>query len=102
MVLHYGKLRTQLKPAVTLDFEALQAAGDARPVTSEVLESWRAKDPYGLLSSSSHIALQVQLVQISLKQYWGVYRYREDLRGCRAGAVLGLGGCELQAAVPGI
>jgi hypothetical protein len=36
---------------------ALRAAGDARPGPSEVLESWRAKDPYGLLSSSSHILL---------------------------------------------
>lgn len=34
---------------------ALQAVGEANPVTSEVFESWRAKDPYGLLSSSSHM-----------------------------------------------
>jgi hypothetical protein len=33
----------------------LRAAGEARPGMSEALESWRAKEPYGLLSSSSHI-----------------------------------------------
>jgi hypothetical protein len=37
--------------------EALRAAGEARPGLSDVLESWRAKDPYGLLSSSSHMSV---------------------------------------------
>lgn len=32
--------------------------GEARPGVSEAVESWRAKDPYGLLSSSSHITLK--------------------------------------------
>lgn len=36
--------------------EALRAVGEARPGISEAFESWRAKDPYGLLSSSSHMA----------------------------------------------
>ena len=40
----------------TQHIEALRAAGEARPGISDVLESWRAKDPYGLLSSSSHMA----------------------------------------------
>jgi hypothetical protein len=37
--------------------ESLRGAGEARPATSEALESWRANEPYGLLSSSSHMAL---------------------------------------------
>ena len=41
--------------------EALRAAGEAKPGMSDVLESWRAKDPYGLLSSSSHIAGQYSM-----------------------------------------
>jgi hypothetical protein len=47
---------SKLYPGLGSNIEAIQAAGEARPVTSEVLESWRAKDPYGLLSSSSHMA----------------------------------------------
>jgi hypothetical protein len=44
--------------------EALRAAGDASPPgPSEVLESWRAKDPYGLLSSSSHMSA-IQLLEV--------------------------------------
>jgi hypothetical protein len=39
------------------DIGALRAVGEARPGPSDVLESWRAKDPYGLLSSSSHMPL---------------------------------------------
>lgn len=45
----------------TLDgsiIEALQAVGEARPGASDELESWRANDPYGLLSSSSHMAMR--------------------------------------------
>lgn len=33
----------------------VHAPGEARPGTWSALESWRAKDPYGLLSSSSHM-----------------------------------------------
>jgi hypothetical protein len=36
--------------------EVLRAAGEANPGPSELVESWRAKDPYGLLSSSSHMS----------------------------------------------
>lgn len=39
--------------------ESLRGAGEARPAISEELESWRANEPYGLLSSSSHMALSV-------------------------------------------
>jgi hypothetical protein len=39
--------------------DVLRAAGEASPGPSEALESWRAKDPYGLLSSSSHMVLLV-------------------------------------------
>lgn len=34
---------------------SLRAAGEAKPGPSEVCESCRANDPYGLLSSSSHM-----------------------------------------------
>lgn len=38
----------------------VRPAGEPRPGTSEELESWRAKDPYGLLSSSSHMVEAVR------------------------------------------
>ena len=36
--------------------EALHEPGDERPGIWSELESWRANEPYGLLSSSSHMA----------------------------------------------
>jgi hypothetical protein len=37
----------------------LRAEGEAKPGTSNELESWRAKEPYGLLSSSSHMTQSI-------------------------------------------
>jgi hypothetical protein len=43
----------------------LRAAGEAKPGTSDEVESWRANEPYGLLSSSSHILSRAILVVLS-------------------------------------